>query len=286
VVGRLGRIAFYRLISVDMDRLAQKMVFQWGGRSVEISPDGGVDCSLRFTDALWGGRAWYVPPMARNPVRWDEWVGSVEAGGSVNFMDLALNPHGQGTHTECLGHITRDRVDLPVAEQPAWSLLVLATVEPVALPNGDKVVDRASLQAALEKAGGEGWHVEGAAVAVRTGAQDRDRIQRQHSRANSPYWTPEAMQWLVAQGVSSLLVEEPSVDREEDGGALEAHRIYWGMPAGETDAALATRSHAVLTELAFFPDRCPDGWCLLNLQLAPLANDAVPSRPLLFPLPQ
>jgi hypothetical protein len=94
------------------------------------------------------------------------------------------------------------------------------------------------------------------------------------------------MQWLVAQGVSSLFVEEPSVDREEDGGALEAHRIYWGMPAGETDVAQATRSHAVLTELAFFPDRCPDGWYLLNLQLAPLANDAVPSRPLLFPLPQ
>jgi kynurenine formamidase len=132
-------------------------------------------------------------------------------------------------------------VDLPVAEQPAWSLLVLATVEPVTLSNGDKVVDQASLQAALEKAGGEAWYLQGAAVAVRTGAQDRDRIQRQHSRANSPYWTPEAMQWLVAQGVSSLLVEEPSVDREEDGGALEAHRIYWGMPAGETDAALATR---------------------------------------------
>jgi kynurenine formamidase len=218
-------------------------------------------------------------------VRWDEWVGSVELGGSVNFTDLTLNPHGQGTHTECLGHVTRERVDLSVAEQPGWVLMLLATVEPLQQSNGDQTVEAPALRAALAAAGGEHWADQKPAVALRTGAADRvARLQRQHSRANSPYWTPEAMEDLVQTGVDWLLVEEPSVDREEDGGDLAAHRVFWGLEPGETEVERAQRPHALLTELAFFPGHCPDGWYALNLQLAPLANDAVPSRPVIYPL--
>lgn len=259
--------------------------FHFGPFEGEWEAHHGVDCSLRYTDAPWGGRAWYVGPMERTPVRWDAWVGSVEAGGSVNFMDLKLNPHGQGTHTECYGHVTRERRDVPVADQPAWMLALLATVTPVVSEDGDRRLERASVQNALSAAGGSDWAAHRPAVAIRTGGDVRAaRIQYQHSQANSPYWTEEAMAYLVACDVDRLLVEEPSVDREEDGGALAAHRIFWGLPPGETAADLAQRPHALLTELAFFPEHCPDGWYLLNLQLAPVANDAVPSRPLLFPL--
>ena len=268
-----------------MPATPQSFVLEWEGRSAEVRLDRATDCSLRFTDAPWGGRAWYVGPMARTPVRWDEWVGSVELGGSVNFTDLALNPHGQGTHTECLGHVTRERVDLSVAEQPGWVLMLLATVEPERQPNGDQTVEAPALRAALAAAGGEHWASQKPAVALRTGAADREaRLQRQHSRANSPYWNPEAMEAVVHAGVDWLLVEEPSVDREEDGGALAAHRVFWGLEPGETEVERAQRPQALLTELAFFPGHCPDGWYALNLQLAPLANDAVPSRPVIYPL--
>lgn len=268
-----------------MPATPQSLVLEWEGRTAEVRLDRATDCSLRFTDAPWGGRAWYVSPMARTPVRWDEWVGSVELGGSVNFMDLTLNPHGQGTHTECLGHVTRERVDLSVAEQPGWVLMLLATLEPQQQPNGDHTVEPFALRAALEAAGGAHWASQNPAVALRTGAADREaRLQRQHSRANSPYWNPLAMEVLVANGIDWLLVEEPSVDREEDGGALAAHRVFWGLEPGETEVDRAQRPQALLTELAFFPEHCPDGWYALNLQLAPLANDAVPSRPVIYPL--
>ena len=53
--------------------------------------------------------AWYVDPMSdiQRPYETDEgFTGSVAEGGSVNFRNIAFNPHGNGTHTECLGHIT------------------------------------------------------------------------------------------------------------------------------------------------------------------------------------
>ena len=35
--------------------------------------------------------------------------GSVAEGGSVNFYDIDFNPHGHGTHTECIGHISKEK---------------------------------------------------------------------------------------------------------------------------------------------------------------------------------
>ena len=36
-----------------------------------------------------------------------DWVASVQEGASVNFNNIAFNPHAHGTHTECVGHITK-----------------------------------------------------------------------------------------------------------------------------------------------------------------------------------
>jgi arylformamidase len=41
---------------------------------------------------------------------------------------------------------------------------------------------------------------------------------------------------------------------------------------------------ATITELIFIPDEVPNGLYLLNLQVAPMENDAAPSRPVLFHL--
>ncbi len=69
----------------------------------------------------------------------------------------------------------------------------------------------------------------------------------------------------------------PSVDREEDGGALEAHKAFWGVPE-------YPRPDATITELIYVPNTVVDGKYLLNLQMAAFENDACPSRPLLFPV--
>jgi hypothetical protein len=48
--------------------------------------------------------------------------------------------------------------------------------------------------------------------------------------------------------------------------------------------AAATRASATITELAFIPDSLPDGAGLLQLQVPALSGDAVPSRPLFYPV--
>jgi arylformamidase len=92
------------------------------------------------------------------------------------------------------------------------------------------------------------------------------------------------MRYVVEHGIDTLVVDLPSIDRAQDGGKLAAHRIFWGMPAGSTSAATATRPNATITEMAYIDDSVADGPYLLNLQVAPFVIDAAPSRPILLPL--
>lgn len=52
--------------------------------------------------------AWYIDKPVIEPVKADGWVGKVSEGSTTNFNNIFFNPHGHGTHTECLGHITKD----------------------------------------------------------------------------------------------------------------------------------------------------------------------------------
>ena len=39
-------------------------------------------------------------------------VGDTRLGGACNFEKLTLTPHCNGTHTECVGHITLNRLSV------------------------------------------------------------------------------------------------------------------------------------------------------------------------------
>jgi hypothetical protein len=73
-----------------------------------IDTDQPIDISIPLVSGKENLTAWYVDPPRFEPVRANGFIGSVAEGGSVNFKDIYFNPHGHGTHTECLGHITRD----------------------------------------------------------------------------------------------------------------------------------------------------------------------------------
>jgi arylformamidase len=137
--------------------------------------------------------------------------------------------------------------------------------------------------AAACEAGGVGAGVC-TAVVVRTLPNDPAKASRAWSGTVPPYLTLDAAQWLAAHGVQHLVVDLPSVDREDDGGLLVAHRCIWGVALeGQPPEGAALPPHSI-TELAYVPDRVPDGVFCLSLQVAPLALDAAPSRPVLYPL--
>ena len=133
---------------------------------------------------------------------------------------------------------------------------------------GDWVVNEESLL-------GMDLNVE--ALIIRTKPNDHSKTNRQYSGTNFPYLTLGAMQRIVDAGVQHLLVDLPSVDREEDGGALAAHHLFWNVPA-------EPNFQKTITELIYVPNEISDGNYILNLQVSNFANDAAPSRPMLFDL--
>ena len=273
-----------------------KLTLEKDGRRYSFQTEKGMDLSISMNPN--GPRAWYVEPMRIEPVRTEQFLGSVAEGGAVNFRDVYFNPHGHGTHTENVGHIVD--TDVPVVRSIGSSHYMAKLVTVVLMrqdatqgvsqgatqgasqdlpqdlsqnletgaSQGDWVVDEESL---------EGFDLKVDALIIRTKPNDHSKVQRQYSGTNFPYLTISAMQRIVDAGVQHLLIDLPSVDREEDGGALAAHHLFWNVP-------VEPNFQKTITELIYIPNEIADGMYVLNLQVSNFANDAAPSRPMLFDL--
>ena len=231
-------------------------------------------------------------PASAQTIEAGAFIGDIRRGGSVNCSRYSLTPHCNGTHTECVGHITREPVNVRTLAPRELIPAVLLSVTPTsfALTNersgeasqpGDRLITRADLQAASERAHAP---IAGGAIVLRTLPNGEEKQTRNHDLALPAYLSGEAAAWLIEHDTRHLIVDLPSIDRASDNGQLMAHRIFWGMPAGSTQARAATRASSTITELAYIDDALIDGLYLLNLQVAPFEADAAPSRPILYPL--
>ena len=226
-----------------------------------------IDISLAVADVT---RAWYINPPKYEPVRLGEnWVGSVAEGGDVNFMTITFNPHAHGTHTECLGHVTKEHHSVNQALRGSWFMAELISVE-TQERDGDKVITAAEIAKKCNHEGAE-------ALIIRTTPNNPGKATENLSNTNWPYLETEAAILIRERGIKHLLIDQPSVDKEEDGGAMAAHKAFWNIPENPD-------LHTTISELIFVADEVEDGLYLLNLQVAPMENDAAPSRPVLFSL--
>ncbi|HLG04321.1 MAG TPA: cyclase family protein [Bacteroidia bacterium] len=215
-----------------------------------------------------GARAWYVEQAKFEPVRSGNWTGAVKEGGSVNFRTIVFNPHGHGTHTECVGHISPEIENVNAHLRNWFFIAELITVLPEQQENGDFLITRKQLEILLE-----GKRPE--AVVLRTVANSGAKLAMNWSDTNPPYLEEAAAKFLAETGVQHLLIDLPSVDREKDGGKLLAHRAFWEYPAN-------TQFSRTITEFIYVPNEVFDGAYFLNLQTAAFENDAAPSRPVLY----
>jgi arylformamidase len=216
------------------------------------------------------------------PLEVGGFVGDTRRGGSCNCSEYRLVPHCNGTHTECVGHVTDERVSVRDALRPGLWVALLMTVTPVTAPgSGDPVVTRAL----LEEARARGPARDAEAWVIRTEPNPPEKMRRHYlGTSPAPYLTSDAVALAVACGIEHLVLDLPSLDRSHDEGQLAGHRIFWGMPPGSRALASARRPRATITELAFIPAAVPDGQYFLELGIAPFASDAAPSRPVLFPV--
>lgn len=233
----------------------------------KVNFKNGIDISIPFRSSKDATSAWYVDPISIEPVRGDGFIGSVAEGGSVNFRDITLNPHGNGTHTECVGHIAPECHSVNMHLKQWFFNALLITIEPEEI-NGDFVITKRQIVEAVKPHKPE-------ALVLRTIPNSEEKLHHQYSNTNPAYLEAGAAEWMADNDIMHLLLDLPSVDKEVDGGALAAHRAFWTYPENP-------RFEATITELIYVPSHVKDGQYFLNLQVAPIENDASPSRPVLY----
>jgi kynurenine formamidase len=233
-----------------------------------------IDISLPLISGETNVTAWYLGPPEFKPVMENGFVGSVKQGGNVNFRNIYFNPHGHGTHTECLGHITKEVHSINSHLKEYFYKAQLITIEPLRQFNEeyqvwDEVITNEQLMQLCTTP------VD--ALVIRTKPNQSDKLHKCYSDANPPYLDVKCLETIHALGINHLLLDVPSVDRELDGGKLAFHHAFWGVP----DALDFSRT---ITELIYVPDEVEDSMYVLELQVAPFENDASPSRPVLYEL--
>ena len=233
-----------------------------------------------------------APVATAKPYREAGFVGDTRAGGSCNCEQLTLVPHCNGTHTECVGHVTDDRVAVTDRLRGGVVLALLVSVHPVAASATredsdpppvatDLLVTAESLAAAFAAHPGPAP----AALVLRTLHNSTARMTHAYrGPAPAPYLSRQAASWLVEHDIEHVVLDLPSADRADDQGKLTAHRLFFGLPPGGRHARDACRPQATITELAWVAPMIHDGWYLLDLQIPAFLADAAPSRPLLYPV--
>jgi kynurenine formamidase len=238
---------------------------------IDLSKPIDISISLSNTDA--NPIAWYIEKPTIEPVKFGNWIGKVSEGSSTNFNNIFFNPHGHGTHTECLGHITREFFSINQCLKQFFFTAELISIEPENI-NGDKIITKEQIEKGLRGKTPE-------AIIIRTFPNSETKKHTNYSKTNPPYLFKEAATFIRESGIKHLLIDLPSVDREEDEGRLLAHKAFWNVK-DVNNLNEDARLDCTITEMIFVDDSVKDGSYLLNLQMAPFENDASPSKPVLF----
>lgn len=240
---------------------------QYKSRKLKIDLEQPLDISIPIKGGNSNVNAWYIDPPKIEPEVFENGIISVEKGASVNFNTITFNPHSHGTHTETVGHITKQKYSINKHLKQFFFLAEVVTVAPEKRGE-DYVISAKQLQFAIGNKKRE-------SLVIRTIPNTSDKKKRQYSNANWTYFEEDAIKLLVKKGIKHLLVDLPSVDKEEDGGELKGHKAFWNIEG-------KVRKDATITEFIYVSNKIEDGAYFLNLQIAPFENDATPSKPVLY----
>ncbi len=255
--------------------------FTLGGIPYRFDSSTPIDISIPLDPYGTQPNAFHLPAARAHAVEAGSFIGDTRRGGSCNCETVTFTPHGNGTHTEGVGHITTMR--LAVSRLLSGGLIPALVVSvrlasDEGMPDGDRAITRSALEAALAPLAAIATEFHGALI-IRSMPNDPAKLDASYSGTNPSYITPDAMRLVREWGVEHLLIDLPSADREDD-GMLTSHRIFWDVPEqGNDDAGASSRT---ITEMIFIPDEVADGIYVLDLQIPSMLLDAVPSRPLLY----
>lgn len=263
---------------MDMESFPLIANIELAGHTVAVRLDRGVSIAIPL-DPHGPQPAFFTDePASAQPLRSGDYVGDVRLGGTCNAEVIHVVPHCHGTHTECRGHLTHERLNVQdtVYAEPCLAQVVSIAPEPGAA-DGYPRYARADLEAVLRS------DLPLGAVVVRTLPNDPARQSMAYEHAD-PYavFSEDAIAWLASLPLRHLLVDAPSLDPAHDGGRLQVHRLWWCM-AGNPAPEAVDPGRRSATEMIYVPDTVSDGLYWLDLGLSPLLSDATLSRPTLYP---
>jgi arylformamidase len=240
---------------------------EYNNQSYKVDLSKPMDISIPLGDKNKKASAWYCSDTVIEPVVMEGFVGAVAQGGSVNFRNISFNPHGNGTHTECVGHIAEKVYSINKHMKDYHSIATVGSITPKKIGD-DAIIDEQVLKRVFQN------HTQ--AVVIRT-LPNNDKLGKDYTETNPPFITVEGIKYLNSLGVKHLLIDLPSVDKEADGGTLAAHHEFWNYPKNP-------QLDKTITEFIYVDATISDGTYLLNLMIAPFENDATPSKPILYKL--
>lgn len=243
-----------------------KAIIMIDGIHMEWDFMGGINCSFPLQHGSNNPNAFHLPHPEFIPFKNGDFIGSTLQGGPVNCAILHLAPHGNGTHTESIWHISTEEYPIYNVFERWFFTAQLCTIEPIMIEDS-MIITKQAIMHALGDARPE-------AILIRT---QKTTEQKMWSGMNAPAFEPAGLAWLAEIGIRHFLTDLPSVDPEEDEGKLAAHHAFWDYPDNP-------RIQATITEMIAIPEDVNDGLYLLQFGIAPLMSDASPSMITLYPL--
>jgi len=218
-------------------------------------------------------------------------VGDTRQGGGCNFEQYQLITHCVGTHTECIGHITDERLSINEYLKDIFIPATIISIEPEQafstndnyIPDKnetDLLITKKILENALNKSNPNFL----SALIIRTLPNDDSKKSRQYMNQQPPFLSIEAIQFINDLGIKHLILDIPSLDRTMDDGKLTCHHIFWNVAQGKHKKDDNSAVNKTITEMAFINNNITDGNYFLNIQIPNFVADAAPSRLFLFEL--
>jgi kynurenine formamidase len=229
-----------------------------------------VDLTIPFLNNASGPNCFHAPKFATSPLVSGNFIGSRDAGSPVNFYDVKINPHGNGTHTECVGHISDEKIYIKDVNPIGLHFSQLISVTPTKKENGDLVITKKHFEDI-------DFTQNIKCLLLRTLPNKEEKLTKNYSNTNPPYLESNAIEFINSLAIDHFILDLPSIDKELDGGAMLSHKTFWSYNE-------VIDKKKTITEMVFIPNKVKDGLFLCSINAIPFELDAAPSKVLIYPL--
>ncbi|MFI5221397.1 MAG: cyclase family protein, partial [Bacteroidia bacterium] len=107
-----------------------RIIIEWNEKKHTADLSKPLDISIPLSSGGHNPNAYHLRSPLFEPVASGNFIGSVKEGGSVNCENILINAHGNGTHTECVGHISKERITINQSLKQFVSIAQLISIEP------------------------------------------------------------------------------------------------------------------------------------------------------------